>query len=441
MKYLYTFLGLFAVASGGYYVAADNTIPWQVESPATILDGTFELGDVIVSSATGSRYRVGQDSLRGYPIDSIAVIPVNVGYAILEPDNGTITPTMFDLPEWGESTTAAEQRTMDFAGANRFVGEVRYAAGYFYKRDSGEVVVVSHRIADHGRFTFNVSGPGATIRVGENAKGFLFKANDSPSRPGTTECKLTFENLAFEGGNRTGSMGIRTAGASRSITRNIRFNRLDTGMLATFCLNSTIEDVWVGQCKTAGLVLAADGAPGIPSLWKGASQTNSAFNVNTVRQIRIFGAAGNHVGIDVKSGSSNRLEDITIEGVQGDIGIRILEYLNPVAGGNIISNVHFEDQAPDRAVGSIGIYLGSQHGMVDPYVLTGIKKQTSSGTSDTLVYLEQKANAVFDRVAFPWYQGDHSFITVMEMEAAAKYDGYDLATEVLNANPKRLIEK
>ena len=374
---------------------------FEVGSYTEILGRNYPLGSVIRVRENGAEYTVEATALNGYPTDSIGVVPVQNGFARIRPRDGVLNPTWFGPPiQPLQSTTAMEQRCMNYASADSRVGMVRYQP-VSYRRGENEKVVIPYTIGTNTRKTFYVEGAGANIGILPGATGLAYYSADPNGEPKTKDLKVQIRGFTLKGNGAKGSgtKGMHLVGMSRGKVSEIYYETLDTAALVTFSLNSTYEDLWVSQSRTVGLLFAADGAPGIPKYWPGSTVTNSAFNVNSVRQIRVVGIAGGKSGIELKVGSSNRLQDITIEGAETDYGIYLNDYEVPVASGNIIENVHFEDQSADD--GSICIYVGSIGGSAENNVFTHIKKQTGSGPNDTLVYMANRARGVFDRVSGP----------------------------------------
>lgn len=59
-----------------------------VDSTEQILGGKYYLGEQIINKFTGATYVVQPDTITSYQTDSIAVIPVDTGYAVLQPRDG-----------------------------------------------------------------------------------------------------------------------------------------------------------------------------------------------------------------------------------------------------------------------------------------------------------------------------------------------------------------
>jgi hypothetical protein len=66
----------------------DMDIIRTVDSVEQILNESYTIGERIIIPSTGANYVIQTDSVAGYQTDSIAVIPVDTNYAVLQPVNG-----------------------------------------------------------------------------------------------------------------------------------------------------------------------------------------------------------------------------------------------------------------------------------------------------------------------------------------------------------------
>jgi hypothetical protein len=65
----------------------------QLASMDSLVD--FKLGDRIINRVTGANYIIQSDSVAGYANDTVAVIPVDTTYAVLQPINGQYAAEWF----------------------------------------------------------------------------------------------------------------------------------------------------------------------------------------------------------------------------------------------------------------------------------------------------------------------------------------------------------
>lgn len=88
-----TAVGKIRQSSDGDLYAYDNSVSgerkvqyqYTVDSVQEILSMKLELGDRIKVKGSGAEYLVQADSVAGYNVDTIAVVPSNAGYAVLQP--------------------------------------------------------------------------------------------------------------------------------------------------------------------------------------------------------------------------------------------------------------------------------------------------------------------------------------------------------------------
>ena len=100
--------GVYVKPDGTPIVAGDtlptvNDIIIAVDSIQQIPSLNVNLGDRIKVKSTGAEYLVQADSVAGYNVDTVAVVPTNAGYAHLQKNKGSINVKWFNATGDGSS--------------------------------------------------------------------------------------------------------------------------------------------------------------------------------------------------------------------------------------------------------------------------------------------------------------------------------------------------
>lgn len=367
-------------------------------------------GFIVISNGLDSlgpsRFVVEEDSINGWVNDGYLVVrTASNKYAIIDPQDNILRPRYAGAKvNDGLSDTKAEQRMFDFIKATRSTDRrwnVVYDPGN-YNRKVRDTVFLPNQFNSSGAVSAEVSitGFNALILVDSFAIGHYLKANDSPSTPGTTNFKLYYQGFGFKSSSIANrSKGTFFAGLCRSDIGNLKYEGLDTAMVNSFALGNNYHDIWFSLNKNVNFLGCADD---FFKTWSGSTEQNSAFNVNRISGLRIYGLQDAKSHIEIIKGGGNSIYDIISEGAEPDVNIIIDENFVPVFYGNRIENVHFEDQGP----GSVCIDARRIMGVLR---LTDVFKATSTGV-DTIFRYDDGGTGYFivDNVTFPYHRIDGS---------------------------------
>lgn len=381
---------------------------YEVTNVGEISNNLYPVGAKIISKGIDSlglaQYLVQDDSIFGWINDGYLVIPtLNDNYAVINPEDKILRPRFAGaIVNDGQSDTQAEQRMFDFISATRSSNR-RWSVVYdpgAYNRGVRDTVFIPNQWNTNGNAEAQVSitGYNARLVVDSFAIGHYLKSNNSNSNPSTINFKLFYQGFGYKGGGeKDGSKGVFFAGVCRSDIGNLKFEGLDTAMVNSFALGNNYHDMWFSLNHSVNFW---GGADNIHKTWTGSTNQNSAFNVNRIHGIRFFGASTAKSHIEIYAGGGNSIKDIISEGSEPETNIIIDEDFVPVFYGNIIENVHLEDQGS----GSVCIDARKIMGTLR---LTDVYKATTTGV-DTIFRYDDGGTGYFivDNVAFPYQRID-----------------------------------
>lgn len=92
---------------------------FNVDNLSEISGNTFAVNSLLERRSTGARYIVQSDTIAGYPIDSIAVIPTGSGYAILENDQIKASHFISTITDTTVQMRSMAQKAINYAIARR----------------------------------------------------------------------------------------------------------------------------------------------------------------------------------------------------------------------------------------------------------------------------------------------------------------------------------
>lgn len=390
---------------------------FEVSNIGEIANGKYPDGARILSKGIDSlgiaQFTVQNDSITGWINDGyLSIKTANNKFAIIDPEDKILRPRYAGaVVNDGLSDTRAEQRMFDFIEATKSTDRkwsVIYDPGT-YTRAVRDTVFIANEWSNGSSTSGDVfiHGYNARITVDSFAIGHYLKSNDNPSTPGTTNFKLSYQGFMFDGGSiRNRSKGTFFAGVCRSDISNLKYEGLDTAMVNSFALGNNYHDIWFSLNASVNMW---NGADNIHKAWSGSTNQNAAFNVNRIHGIRIFGLSGAYSHIELYAGGGNSIKDIISEGAEPDVNVIIDEDFVPVFYGNIIENVHLEDQGS----GSVCIDARNIMGVLR---LTDVYKATSTGV-DTIFRYQDGGTAEFivDNVTMPYQRVNASNLEIRRL--------------------------
>ncbi len=140
---------------------------YAINNLSEIYGSTYATNSIFTRRSTGARYLVQSDSVAGYTVDSVAVIPTGSNYAVLQSESGNYDVKWFGAI--GDSTTddrAALQKAVDFPNAKT----ITFSKGTYTVASSTTaidvpLVGISINGMTNKRFVFD---NGAKIRISDD---------------------------------------------------------------------------------------------------------------------------------------------------------------------------------------------------------------------------------------------------------------------------------
>jgi hypothetical protein len=317
----------------------------------------FKLGDRIINRSTGANYLVQADSVAGYANDTVAVIPVDVAYAVLQSINGQYDVRWFGAV--GDSITndaAAIQAGLNFINLNPstlFLSEGDFITDTTLYIGQGTLRGV---ISD---FT-QVSGSELRYR-GLNSSSIIESLNDAGEYGSYIEGQSIVDlSIWADSAVSVGINLLNPSGTGSGGLSNIRINgtnkKLTTGVSVDFSINYNLNGVRIDQCEVGVRFVKSGSASTTTSLinsYVTLCDTGVVLNENSVLDLLIvnsiiesadssgiFSYGGNRVYVD-NLYTENIEQDIFTIGVNSADHFKIINSSISGANGSPLSNSVF----------------------------------------------------------------------------------------------------
>ena len=209
-----------------------------------------------------------------------------------------------------------------------------------------------------GRGMFIIDGNGATI-VKANTSQFNFFQR-IPVQGTYVDINAAVEAIYIDNGftfmnfNANGSGGVwqnsgysflHLAATYGSIVQNIFLTNFDTGLRLEFCMNATVNNIFVNNA-TSYSVWVRTGS------WTGAALANASSNMVQISHVRVFDTNNQIAGVALINSDTSVISQIIVEGINGHPQYGILwDSLNSsVAPNGTIEHCHIECSCSKAAV-------------------------------------------------------------------------------------------
>lgn len=219
-------------------IVSDSITYYPTLSQFVNTSKTFALNTRVKIGQTGAEYLIQSNSVAGYVVDSVAVVPNGSNYAVLQPQNGSYNIEWFGaIPDTIIDSKAAVQKAIDYA---RIKGSLKVLIG------EGMFALSDSLTIYQGSFIEGSSMRGSILYFNNDSKGITL------SQITSYENLFKIKNLELRGSNNkdmstyNGNHGISTYNA-----------RSDAGAIADK-YGYTIESVFVNEFGGHGIALYDD---------------------------------------------------------------------------------------------------------------------------------------------------------------------------------------
>jgi hypothetical protein len=223
--------------------------------------------------------------------------------------NGLVNVLWWGADNTGATDTSAAQQAMwNFVKASPDkVNKVLYPSGR-YKTNTAVVLPDDiNSVSAFGRI--NVDGYGATIFTDQAIKIWTRIPASQTDADNTyiSNYVATVKGFTFEGNNTTNQYGAEIDAIYSWNFEDLTFASCDVGFMTRFALNCYFRSIRFQSCKSDNFV-------GTFGNWTGATESNSAFNANTIENVRVYGASGALTHYKALGGNGNFVRNYVSEG-------------------------------------------------------------------------------------------------------------------------------
>ncbi|MCW3837516.1 hypothetical protein ACFQ1E_15840 [Sphingomonas canadensis] len=203
-------------------------------------------------------------------------------WELAEPD---LNPFQFGARGDGSHDDApAIQAMFDFVEARGRPYPMRFLGGTFRLEAGLRLPTVPSSAA------VDIDGGGATLRIAGPGVIFARLPRDQADAMVTIgRSRYDIRNFHFRGTGAAGQTGIHIGASYANVVRGCSFAQLEYGAIATFCLASAWRDNLYQGCFARALVLQTGAGSDHGPVWPGATESNSASNVSTIENCRVYG--------------------------------------------------------------------------------------------------------------------------------------------------------
>jgi len=239
-------------------VSGERKVQYQytVDSVQEILGMKLELADRVKVKGTGAEYLVQSNAVTGYTTDSVAVMPTNGVFAVLQPVGNTINTQIFGIEGDGVTDNHESlQDLFDFAVVNQYSVEILKGIFIISREINIPNPTKGMEIKGPGTIKFidggAVDGFGAIFRI-LNAKELTISGLTlDGNRQNRTPAEVAAHTIKLE--TNSENVNIENIVIKNSVTDGIYIASAEPSDTATFPRNINIQNIQIDSSYRNGI--------------------------------------------------------------------------------------------------------------------------------------------------------------------------------------------